>query len=186
MLVTQQTQESLVILSPAPDQAVAARAPAVRLTSLAGKYVGLLDNNKPGARPILDRLAARLVDEGAADVRHWRKSHPSGPSPYVSDAAGASHLVISGVGDCGSCSSWSLRDAFEVELAGVPTVTLVSHPFANVVRVEARSLGMPSLPILATPHPIATLTNADLQAIADDLFDSVVRALVKDCHIRKD
>ncbi|MFC4941951.1 UGSC family (seleno)protein [Pseudonocardia sp. GCM10023141] len=179
MSVAQQTQESIVFLSPAPARAIEARPPAERLTSLAGKAIGLLDNNKPGARPILDRLAERLVQEGAASVRHWRKSHPSGPSPYVSEAAGESDLVISGVGDCGSCSSWSLRDAFEAEATGVPTVTLVSKPFANVVRIEADSLGMPSLPIFATPHPIATLTEAELHAIADDLFESVVRAVVK-------
>jgi hypothetical protein len=168
----------LTVLSPAPERARETRLGAPRVSSFEGLTVGLLDNNKPGAGAILARIAERLRERGATEVVSWRKALPSGPSPYVTDAARAADVVISGVGDCGSCSSWSLRDAFEVELMGTPTVTLVSKPFDALVHLEADSLGVPELPIFTVAHPVATRTDDELRAEADELLDGVVRALV--------
>lgn len=174
-----QRDETLTILSPAPTRVRERKQPARRAAGIDGRRIALLDNNKPGATAILERLGDRLREQGATEVRRWRKALPSGPSPYVGDAGEQADIVLSGVGDCGSCSSWSLRDALDVELLGRPTVTLVSAPFAELVRIEAEALGMPDLRILTVPHPIATLPEADLHAIADDLFDRVIASVVE-------
>jgi hypothetical protein len=172
-------ESPLVILSPEPVRAMRNRGKADRLATLHGCKVGLLDNNKPGAAVILRRLGARLAENGASEVHLWAKSLPSGPSPYVTEAVKRTDVLISGVGDCGSCSSWSLRDALEAELLGRPTVTLVSEPFFSLVTLEAEALGIPGMNILSLPHPLATLAEARLEAIADYLFDRVVEALVR-------
>ena len=169
---------SFTVLSPAPERVLLTRVRAPRAEGLEGRTVGLLDNNKPGANVILQRLADVLCERGAARVESWRKSLPSGPNPYVAVAAREADIIISGVGDCGSCSSWSLRDAFEVELLGRPTVTLVSEPFEQLVHLEASSLGLPDLSIFTVPHPMATLSEDELHAIADRLADVVNEALV--------
>jgi hypothetical protein len=72
-----------------------------------------------------------------------------------------------------------LRDAFEVEGKGVPIVTLASKPFVNAVRIGVDWLGIPGLPVFVPPYSIAALAVAELEAIADDLFGSVLSALVR-------
>jgi hypothetical protein len=169
---------SLAVLSPKRTRVSWDRKKAPRLSGFNGVTVGLLDNNKPGATVILKHLGELLRERGAGEVVYWRKSLPSGPSPYVKEAGTRCDLVISGLGDCGSCSSWSLRDALEVELLGRPTVTLVSEPFKKLIHVEAEALGIPDLPVLTVPHPVATRTDAELTKWADGLFESVVKSLV--------
>ncbi len=169
---------SLKVLSPKPSRVSWDRKKAARLPGLSGATIGLLDNNKPGAEVILKRLAELLRERGAGEVVYWRKSLASGPSPYVKEAAARCDLVISGLGDCGSCSSYALRDALDVELLGRPTVTLVSEPFKKLVHFEAEALGIPDIPILTVPHPVATRTDAELEKWADGLIESVVKSLV--------
>src|SRR5258708_32963938 len=102
MLTTQSESgeaTTLEILSPEPTRAVERSTIAPRLGSLSGLKVGLLDNNKPGATPILKRLGVALTEHGASECLYWRKALPSGPSPYVKAAAREADVVISGVGD---------------------------------------------------------------------------------------
>jgi hypothetical protein len=176
-MITTTDTHTLVVLSPEPTRRSTRRSLAPRREDLAGATVGLLDNNKPGAAVILHRLGELLRERGAAEVTYWCKALPSGPSPYVEEAGRHADVVISGVGDCGSCSSWSLRDAVDVELTGKPTVTLVSEPFRELVKIEAGSLGVPAVPIFAVPHPMATLPEQELRALADGLVEPIVDAL---------
>jgi hypothetical protein len=178
-LVENRDGDILTILSPEPARQERRHRGAPRLKSLEGSYVALLDNNKPGADIILERLGVLLQERGVKTVRRWQKSLPSGPSPYVQEAAEVADVVISGLGDCGSCSSWSLRDAAEAELLGRPTVTLVSEPFSQLVRLEAQALGVAELPIFTVPHPVATRTEEELRQLADGLLDKIVGAVME-------
>ncbi|HEV7649061.1 MAG TPA: hypothetical protein VGP26_12925 [Actinophytocola sp.] len=169
----------ITVLSPAPSRLESTRTGAPRPEGLGGLTVGLLDNNKPGASIILTHLGELLRQRGAADVKYWCKAHPSGPSPYVAEAAKQADIVISGVGDCGSCSSWSLRDALDVEAHGRPTVTLVSTPFLAKTRIEADAIGLAGAPIFAVEHPMATRSDADLRTEAESLLGAIVTSLVR-------
>ncbi|HET7876564.1 MAG TPA: hypothetical protein VFN71_13670 [Methylomirabilota bacterium] len=74
------------ILDPAGGAAVASRALATRPATLRGLTVAVLDNAKPNAGVLLERVAGALVERfGAATVRVWRK-------PGSSAAAGAAVL----------------------------------------------------------------------------------------------
>lgn len=168
----------ITVLSPAPARVLDRRTSAERPKELTGLTVGLLDNNKPGASVILKHLGELLRQRGAAEVHYWRKALPSGPSPYVNEAAKSADIVISGVGDCGSCSSWSLRDALEVEWQGRPTATIVSEPFSQVVRMEADALGVADVPIFAVEHPVATRSDAELRQVAEGMIDALAKSLV--------
>ncbi len=62
------------VLDPAGRRVVAARRLAARPASLAGLTVGLLDNSKPNARVLLERVGTLLVERaGAAGFRVWTK-----------------------------------------------------------------------------------------------------------------
>ena len=84
------------VLDPVGDRAVEPRALAPRPANLAGLTVGLLDNSKPNARVLLERVAALLVERaGAAGARIWTKPGSSaGAAPGVLDAIARECQVV--------------------------------------------------------------------------------------------
>jgi hypothetical protein len=84
------------VLDPIGDRAVEHRALSQRPSSLAGLTVGVLDNSKPNARVLLERVAALLVERaGAAGFRTWTKPGSSaGAVPGVLDAIARECQVV--------------------------------------------------------------------------------------------
>lgn len=72
---------------------------APRPAGIEGLRVGLLDNNKPGAKALLLSIGEGLKERGAAETVYRRKSHPAGPSPYVGEIAERVDIAVSAVGD---------------------------------------------------------------------------------------
>jgi hypothetical protein len=68
-------------------------------------------------------------------------------------------------------------DAILMEQQGVPAVAIVTTPFRSTGEAMAASWGKPGYAFVDTPHPIANLTDADLDARADALADAVERCL---------
>jgi len=74
------------MLDPSGTTTVVARSLAKRAAALEGAVVGLLDNSKPNARALLERVGELLRERfGAREVRVWGK-------PTASHGAGASVL----------------------------------------------------------------------------------------------
>jgi len=68
-------------------------------------------------------------------------------------------------------------DAILMEQQGVPAVAIVTTPFRTTGEAMATSWGKPGYPFVDTPHPIANLTETDLDERADALADAVERCL---------
>lgn len=60
----------------------------------------------------------------------------------------------------------------------MPTVTVTSDIFFTLGRSVAEHLGLPDLPFVVVPHPVALESDAAITALADGLVDDVVAALV--------
>jgi hypothetical protein len=65
-------------------------------------------------------------------------------------------------------------DGIKLERAGIPAVSIVTHLFVETGTEMAASHGVPDYPFLVTPHPIANLTEAQLDATAERLTGEVV------------
>ena len=66
-----------------------------------------------------------------------------------------------------------MLDAILMEAQGVPGIAIVTTPFRETGEAMARSWGLPGYVFLDTPHPIANLSGADLDARADALASAV-------------
>lgn len=66
-----------------------------------------------------------------------------------------------------------------LEAAGIPSVSVITDPFAFKARAEVKALGCPSLPIQVLPHPIGQISDEEMRAITDEAYDEVVRALTQ-------
>ncbi len=59
----------------------------------------------------------------------------------------------------------------------MPTVLLISTPFAPLAKSQSRILGMPSLPVVVLPHPIGGTQIETVTAKLDKAFDEIVARL---------
>ena len=94
----------MIVLSPeGKAQISAARVPALpRFPDLRGKVVGLLDNSKPNADKLAERLAQLLRENyGVAGVISRRKlsAQQGAPRQYLDELAAQADFVLSGLGD---------------------------------------------------------------------------------------
>ena len=92
---------SIRVLDPTVETAPVKAGATTRLTSLAGRTVGLLDNGKINVRALLDHLERMLRTQyGVHNVVRLRKPDCSRPAPApVLAAMQGCDAVISAVGD---------------------------------------------------------------------------------------
>ena len=64
-----------------------------------------------------------------------------------------------------------------MEEQGVPAIAVVTTPFRPTGEAMAASWGMVGYPFLDIPHPIANLSDKELDERADRLRDAVERLL---------
>ena len=92
---------SIRVLDPTVETAPAKAGATTRLTSLAGRTIGLLDNGKINVRALLDHMERMLrAQYGVHNVIRLRKPDFSRPAPApVLAAMQGCDAVISAVGD---------------------------------------------------------------------------------------
>ncbi|MGP4025901.1 UGSC family (seleno)protein [Actinomadura sp. 3N407] len=153
-------------------------APAARrLPDLAGARVGLLDNTKQNAAPLLAELGRLLARDHGAVVSLQRTKHQFAfpvDEPLLKEMSAASDLVVVGVGDCGSCSASAVADGIAFERAGVPAAVICTEAFEVTARAMAEVHGDAGFEFLMTPHPVAVLDEDQVGARAAELLAAVV------------
>ena len=70
-----------------------------------------------------------------------------------------------------------MLDGIKLEKIGIPAVSIVTEPFVATGRAMAASWGVPDYEFLVTSHPIANLSEAELNAKAEALTLQVVAFL---------
>ena len=70
-----------------------------------------------------------------------------------------------------------MHDGVFFEDHGIPTATIVSSEFVRAARAQADALGANEYRTVVVQHPIQPLTREEVQALADKVYDEVVRRL---------
>ena len=107
-----------------------------------------------GAIPVVLHTGERVGDEGVktrAMVEAW---------------AAEVDCAVSGLGTCGSCTSWSVADAVSAEAETKPAVVAVCSEFEAHARNMATHLNHPDLKVLVLPYPLEARPEAELREIA--------------------
>jgi hypothetical protein len=68
-------------------------------------------------------------------------------------------------------------DAILLERSGMPAIAIVTEPFRATGEAMAASWGMAGYRFLDMPHPIANLSDKELDARADRLVEQVLALL---------
>ena len=72
-----------------------------------------------------------------------------------------------------------MLDGILLEKHGVPSASIVTDVFEVTGRAMAEQWGLPNYKFLAMPHPIANLTEAQLDQRAREIVPEVVKLLLQ-------
>ena len=161
---------SYVFLDPSGGAKADTHAVAPKVETLTGLRLGLLDNSKTNAEKYLKMVADILVDRfGVGEVRLYRKEALSKPAPpdVLDRLAQECDVAITGIGDCGSCSTNSVHDGIEIEKRGIPAVAICTEAFEPGLDALAKMRGMPDYRFALVPHPLGVLFDDELRQRAE-------------------
>lgn len=169
------------ILDPTGRTAVAKSATmAARRADLRGTTIGLLENTKQNAALFLEELGRLLVEKHGAQgvVLRTKKSFAMPvPEAMLKELVADCDAVITGVGDCGSCSASAVADGIAFENAGLPAAVICSDAFRVTADAMADVQGAPGYHYLTTPHPVAVLDADEVRERARQVLPAVVAML---------
>jgi hypothetical protein len=74
-----------------------------------------------------------------------------------------------------------VHDGIHLDRAGIPAATLCTDHFVETAQATASVWGVPDYPVIYLPHPLSTLTDAEIQARAQRLAAQVVQVLLTGC-----
>jgi hypothetical protein len=152
--------------------------PALRPTSLDGCRLGVLSNTKWNAAKLL-RATVRALETGGVtfkSITFYDKEHfSSDASPEViRNIATESDLVLTAIGDCGSCTSSCVNDAVRLEAQGVPTAVIITTEFVYEAELQREARGMGDLRLVVVTHPISSLQLVELDGRAAEIVPQAI------------
>ena len=72
-----------------------------------------------------------------------------------------------------------MLDSIVFEQHGIPSASLITDVFRATGKAMARTWGVPEFKFLEVPHPIANLTDAQLDQRAAEIVPQVVKLLLE-------
>ncbi|ADB62702.1 hypothetical protein Htur_3842 (plasmid) [Haloterrigena turkmenica DSM 5511] len=121
---------------------------APRIKSLEGKRIGLFNNGKLAATPLLEVVQERLKDEYPdATIEHYEVEHLNrikNEDELSSIRQWADEEVdacFGAIGDCGSCTKFLVYGVNAIEEGGTPAVGLIDEGFELDWKTNARDFG---------------------------------------------
>ena len=70
-----------------------------------------------------------------------------------------------------------MHDIADLEGSGVVTAFVASTEFVDAAAAQARALGYADVPAVFVPHPIQDRTDAEMAALADAAFETILAAV---------
>jgi hypothetical protein len=125
--------------------------------------------------------AERLQAEGAATIAVETGAQMGQPGSddrkEIEELASVTDCAIIGLGTCGSCTTFTIKDAVVVEQHSKPVVAIVCEEFIVHGRNVATHLGHRDLKILVLPYPLEARPETELRAIADEYYPKMLELL---------
>jgi hypothetical protein len=160
-------------------------ATAKRPASLVGARIGLYWNGKQNGPAALARTKTLLADryEGITFVDVIGEL--GGTNRYLSDTqldmlVESVDVVVATSADCGSCTSWLMRDLCELERRGIPAVGYTAQIFDEDARFSIETFGVPDACPVIVPECFSNKSIDQIEKMVDEALPAVVECLTVD------
>jgi hypothetical protein len=142
---------------------------AARPKKLDGLRIAILDNSKWNANKVL-RASMEALEKTVkfGKVNYYVKhsfSKDAAPE-LIAEIAANNDLVLTAIGDCGSCCSCSIRDSVALEKLGVPAAAIITTEFERETELTRTAVGMRGLVPIVIDHPVSSITPGEVEARA--------------------
>jgi hypothetical protein len=104
-------------------------------------------------------------------------THGAHDRKKIDELANVVDCAIVGLGTCGSCTTYTIKDAVVVEDHEKPVVAMICDEFLVHAQNVARHLGHRDLKILVLPYPLEARPDEELRAIAEEFYPQVLELL---------
>jgi len=157
---------------------------APRLTTFAGKTVGLYWNGKQQGEHALARTREQLA-RLYPDVKFREYIGSMGgvlrraSDEQLDQMARECDAVIGTTADCGSCTSWLIHDMCHVERRGKPALAWTAEQFVEDAHWSANVWGVPDLAIACVPECFTNNSPDRIRHMVDASWDNVIRAFTQ-------
>jgi hypothetical protein len=162
-----QDKSPVLVFDPRGVVELAVTPLAPRKPALTGLRLGVLDNAKWNANKLLRGASAALgADIAFAAVNYYVKhsfSKDAAPE-LIAQIARDNDIVLTAIGDCGSCCSCCIRDAVALEKLGVPAAAIITTEFVRETQLTRQAIGMPDFEPVVIDHPVSSITSGEIDA----------------------
>ena len=155
--------------------------------SLEGKTVLLRWNGKFNGDKFLNRVG-ELLTQQVKNVRVIKMWEVDSSTAVISKNAEVSSqvtekisklkpdIVIAAQADWGICTSWLVVDQLNLEKRGIPTVTIVTTAFQELIKSTMKDQGVSEMAIVMVEHPIAGHNLEGIRKKVDSAFPVILKA----------
>jgi len=139
---------------------------AARPKGLDGLRLAVLDNSKWNANKILRASTAALEKNVSFSKLNYYVKHSfskDAAPEMIAEIAANNDLVLTAIGDCGSCCSCCIRDSIALEKLGIPAAAIITTEFERETELTRAALGMQGLIPVVIDHPVSSITQAEIE-----------------------
>jgi hypothetical protein len=150
---------------------------APRLADIRGARIGFIDNGFAATALIDDELRVALAEYDITAFvlrkQYWLHLDDAG----LTELAGHADAVVGGLCNSPPSTAWGARDSIELEKRGIPTVTLATKFYADLLGETVVWDGMADLRRITFPYPLEGQSEENVRVITREALDGIVSAL---------
>ncbi|KEQ54421.1 hypothetical protein [Sphingobium chlorophenolicum] len=169
-----------IILDPGASLAHDIADPGPDAGELAGRKIAIRIDMLWRSWDWVSEIWAEALRAEGAEVTFWRSCGRTGEEGEQADREyGAllaqSDMAIVGLGNCGSCTSWTIADALTAAATGIPTIAVATAHFEGLANNLAKRGGRSGLRLHVLPYPLDILPKEQVHDIARNHYRSFLR-----------
>ncbi len=158
--------------------------PAPRPSTLAGTTVALYWNGKQMGLEALAESRRQLTDRFPGIRFLDVIGELGGTNRYLSEAQlddlqRRADAVVGTSADCGSCTSWLMRDLCELERRGVPAIGYTAAIFDDDAHFSVEAFGVPEACPVIVPECFSNKTAEEIHQMVADAMPAVIAGLTQ-------
>ncbi len=86
-------------------------------------------------------------------------------------------VAVVGLGNCGSCTGWTIRDALTAAQKGLPTTAICTEAFKELGHQLAAAGGRSGLRIHILPYPLNEKERNEVEPVGHAYYESVLQTM---------